>query len=382
MMKKRLLFIIPGLATGGTNSSLDSFYLKLKEQYDISVFAISHQPCNHHYSFAASLLAEDILLSLIYSNYAAQRGWRKLMVFPIKIILLLFRFVGKEYGLIRAKRVVQKLAQDKYFDIVVGFEEGRATKMAAMFRTPVKIAWIHCNYAKLAPQEMSEESLYASFTKIVCVSQYTASTFSHLYPKMSSRTVAVPNLIDVNRILQMGALSIDDSRFVHNGWTLLSVGRFNTVKRFREIPAIAGVLKNHGLRFTWYVLGPRDCTNESALFKANVEKYEIGDCVKWLGGKSNPYPYFKASDLYVCLSESEACPMVFKEAQLFGLPIVSTDFPSAYEFVDGGNGIVTTLEKLGEAVEGMISRLEGGYKLPLVRDDSVLILEKMHELFG
>lgn len=380
-MKKKLLFILPGLATGGTNSSLDSFYPKLKDRYDISVFAISRQPCNHSYSFTEALLPEDALLSLIYSSYTAQRGWRKLMAFPVKIILLLFRFAGKEYGLIRARRVVKKLAQEKRFDIVVGFEEGPATKIAALFRSPVKIAWIHCDYVKRTPQGMSEESLYASFTKIVCVSQYTASTFSQHYPKMSSRTVAVPNLIDVNRIRQMGTSTIDDSRFVHNGRTLLSVGRFNTVKRFREIPAIASVLKKHGLRFTWYVLGPRDFSSESALFNANIEKYQIGDCVKWLDGKSNPYPYFKASDLYVCLSESEACPMVFKEAQLFGLPIVSTDFPSACEFLNDGNGIVVSLEKLAEAIEEMIKRIESGYRLPPVRDDSSFILEKVHELF-
>lgn len=381
-MKKKLLFIIPSLSTGGTNSSLDSFYPRLKERYDISVFAISHQPCNHCYSFADSLFAEDVYLSLIYSNYAVQRGWRRLMAIPIKVILLLFRFAGEEYGLIRAKRVVQKLAQEKSFDIVVGFEEGPATKMAAMFRAPIKIAWVHCNYDKAMPQGISEESVYASFSKIVCVSQYTTYTFSHRYPTMSDRTVAVPNLIDVHRIRQMGTLPIDDSRFVRKGWTLLSVGRFTTVKRFREIPAIASALKKRGIRFTWYVLGPTDYSDEIALFNANMDKYETGDCVKWLGGKSNPYPYFGASDLYVCLSESEACPMVFKEAQLFGLPVVTTDFPSSFEFVNSDNGIVTPLGKLADAIEEMIRKIDGGYRLPPARDDSSLILEKVHGLFG
>ena len=41
---KRILFIIPSLATGGTNSSLDSFYTQFKDKYHIAVF----KSCRRH----------------------------------------------------------------------------------------------------------------------------------------------------------------------------------------------------------------------------------------------------------------------------------------------------------------------------------------------
>lgn len=52
------------------------------------------------------------------------------------------------------------------------------------------------------------------------------------------------------------------------------------------------------------------------------------------------------ADLYVCLSESETCPMVFLEAQLFNLPIVNTYFPSANEFIDNESGKIFQIENI------------------------------------
>ena len=112
-----------------------------------------------------------------------------------------------------------------------------------------------------------------------------------------------------------------------------------------------------------------------------MEKYSVQDCVKWLGGKSNPYPYFKKADIYVCLSESEACPMVFKEAKLFGLPIVTTDFPSAYEFVNEEDGIISSLENMPDAINSMIDKIEKGYTKKIANDDNSEIINKFNSLF-
>ena len=80
------------------------------------------------------------------------------------------------------------------------------------------------------------------------------------------------------------------------------------------------------------------------------------DCVVYLGGKSNPYPYFKMADLLVCVSESEACPMIFNEAKLLNLPIVSTDFPSAFEFIDRDkDGRITQIEAMADTIADIIS---------------------------
>lgn len=378
---KKILFIIPSLATGGTNSSLDSFYTQFKDKYHISVFCIAHQPRNHNYSFDEALIKQDVILSLFCANFSAQKGVYKVFAFFFKVLQSLLRKVNINLATVYGKLVVRKIESAQKYDFVVGFQEGFATIFASMFQKPDKVAWIHCNYNYYLPFGKSEEKMYDKFIKIVCVSKYTASLFANRYPALSFKTIFIHNLIDSHRIKELAQTSITDTVFSPDSINLISVGRFSTVKRFREIPFIAKTLKNRGLKFAWYILGPADASDEIVLFTDNMEKYSVQDCVKWLGGKSNPYPYFNKADIYVCLSESEACPMVFKEAKIFGLPIVTTDFPSAYEFVNEDDGIISSLENISDAINSIINKIEKGYTKKMAIDDNSEIITNFNSIF-
>lgn len=381
---KKILFIIPKLSTGGTNTSLEALYSRLKDNFDIHVFSISHQPISHNYSFMKVLLKQDLPMSLYYSNYSEQSGMHKVLAFLSKLLLrYIFRAFRKDYGTYLYKRVARKLEKERQYDYIVGYQEGNAAHFASFFSNPNKVAWIHCDYNKhlLKIKNKSEEAIFSKFKKIISVSEYTTSVFANCYPSLSNKTMAINNLLDVPRIIKLADESIDDSRFVKHDMTILSIGRFGPVKRFREIPVVASALKNLGVKFMWYVIGPKYGSEEFSSFTANMEKFKAYDCVRWLGGKSNPYPYFAAANMYVCLSESEACPMVFKEAHLFDLPIVSTDFPSSYEFIHEGDGIITSIEKLPEAIATMVHRLETGFKIQPGEDDSNVIINKIKAVF-
>jgi len=282
--------------------------------------------------------------------------------------------------MIYANHVVKSLEKTDKYDSVLSFQEGYSTKFTSLFHNPNKVAWIHCNYNYYLPENESELSIYEKYNKIVCVSRYTAKVFVDRYPTLSERTIAIHNIIDSDRILKLSDSQIDDSRFIKDDFVIISVGRISPVKRFREIPLIASSLKNKRVQFTWYIIGPQDGSGEVSELQNNIERYSVQECVKWLGGKSNPYPYFKTANLYVCLSESEACPMVFKEAQLFGLPIVTTDFPSAFEFVNDKQGVIVPYEFLPDAICQMLNKIDSGYKPHKERFDNYEILTKIRAI--
>ena len=378
---KRILFITPSLATGGTNSSLDALYSQIKNNFHVVVFAISHQPHDHRYQFEEVLLPPDRNLSYIYSNFSSQHGINKLCAVWHKFLKKINENFGQDYGIQKCRRVVRKLEKDNDYDIIVGFQEGTATQFASFFFNANKVAWIHCDYNKYLSQGRAEEELYKNFKKIICVSAYTASVFAERYRSLANLVSTIYNLIDVERIAEMGSCSINDPDFVKNGFTILSVGRFSPVKRFREIPAVAYDLKNRGVNFSWYIIGPDEGGEERACYESNLKKFFVYDRVKWLGGKSNPYPYFRAADLYVCLSESEACPMVFKEARLFDLPIVTTNFPSSYEFVRENEGCITSFANLSDAISQKLEQIKAGYRLPLFSVDNKKTIEEIHKIF-
>ena len=106
----------------------------------------------------------------------------------------------------------------------------------------------------------------------------------------------------------------------------------------------------------WYIVGP-DVGNQEEYksLKNNIEKYEVQSQVILLGEMSNPYPYIANADILACTSVSEACPYVINEAKILGTPIVSTNFGSAYEFIeDDKDGIIAPIEKMANAMDKLI----------------------------
>lgn len=363
MKIQSILFVTPSLGMGGTNPSLEALYNHVKDLYDIHVFAIAHQSRARRYSFDEVLLPQSAPLSMLYTDYYKQRGFNKVIAFVFKTTQTLFRYFKIDLKMIVARQVVKSLESCYSFDNVIAYQEGFATQFVSYFQNLNKIAWIHCNYDNWMPKEKSELTLYSKYKTIVCVSEYTASVFANRYNSLIDRVVAIYNLIDSERIQLLSKYTIEDDRFKTDKFTLLSAGRFNSVKRFREIPRIASYLKNHSIKFNWYILGVENDVSEMYAFQQGLISYDVNDCVKWLGGKSNPYPYFKSSDIYICTSESEACPMVFIEAKILGLPVLTTDFPSAYEFIeDGENGLVAPIDKLANTIIEVINNREVYFK--------------------
>lgn len=80
--------------------------------------------------------------------------------------------------------------------------------------------------------------------------------------------------------------------------------------------------------------------------------------------KTNPHYYIKNADLLVSLSSSEACPRVINEAKILHIPVVCTDFDTAYEYIDNMvNGIISPLNEIHQSILQMIQDRDLYYKI-------------------
>ena len=348
-MKKKILFVIDTLTIGGANSSLSALYAEMKDFYDIKVFALTHDGDMSSHEFRDVLLPKDRLTDAYLGDYAKAFNKQKFFKSFVKVVkrlsvLLHINIEKKIY-----KRAANKIELHNTFDSVVAFQENASAVFVSLLSCKNKTAWIHCDFTRGFPS--SDAQIYHLFQKIVFVSHYTELQFLIKFPQYKGRTCFVYNFLDESRIERLSHEPVLDIAFSDNEFTVLSLGRIVPLKRFSKIPSIVAQIKTNGINLKWIILGPVFDVAEHKRLMDNIEKYDVRDNVFWLGGKSNPYPYMKKADLCVSLSTTEACPMVFNEARVLNVPIVTTDFGSAHEFVtDGVDGYIRPIDKISEVI--------------------------------
>lgn len=354
-MKKKVLFVIPTIWAGGTNSALCSLYNNIdKSKYEVIVWARDYYG-GREVSYDKALVRKQPWLAAYYSTGHYSTVVEKYFCLFVKLLKKAIKTFDVNFDEKVDRFFVKRFEKNNHFDTVVAYNEG-AVRFCSHFECHNKIAWVHCDYSKYMDASLSEEGYYRKFNKIVTVSEYTTEVMKKRYPSLKERCITIYNLLDVKLICKRSLDMIDDSRFCTDKFTLLSVGRIVPVKNFSRIPLIAREMIDLGCDFRWYIIGPGMDGSEVDNIKNNIEKFGVNDYVVWLGGKSNPYPYFKAADLYVCTSKSEACPMVFNEAKINGTPIITSDFPAAKEFIhQGQDGYVISIDCLAKQIAHVIN---------------------------
>lgn len=377
---KKILIIVPYLGMSGTTSSLSSIlHSKLAGSYDIRVFAVCQQ---NDTPLACNDIGLNSLTTAYYGVYSKFNAKDKLKYLWLKL-LKRSRILSAMLEDWIIRRTVKIIEQRYSPDIIVGFQEGLATEFASHFSPIHKIAWIHCDYANAYGEDVNELDLYKRFENIVCVSDYSRKGFIKRYPSLEGRTVAIHNIFDRERVLEQSELPVDDPRFDTSAFTVISLGRIDDVKRFFLIPQIARELRKSGVDFRWYILGQCVIPQQMQRLEDSIHEYHMEENVIYLGGKSNPYPYLKASHLLVSLSKSEACPMVFNEAKILNVPILSADFGSAYEFIEEGrDGYICPVEMLPGKLIELTHNPSLSATVKHSPESNEVILEKLIHLFN
>ena len=389
---RKILFVLPEFKFGGTvYSTLNMVSLLDKKMYDVYVLPMTHQgPMKVEYEkMGVKLLPENLLLASIYGSVKEEkRLFARLFYYAIKAIRKIYMIFGRDFEM-----NVVRMASHKYsnmqFDVVASCQEGSPTKLASVIKAKQNIAWFRCEASKYFPNlhTISYKDYYKRFDTIVCVSQCTCDDFKQTLPQFADKTIAIQNAQNLEDINSKANDIIDDSRFNTSRFTLISLGRMNPSKRMAKIPWVARQLKDTGCSFDWYILGDGNVGNEQDKCAKNIVDLGVSDCVHYLGGKVNPYPYILQSDLLVSLSLVEACPRVINEALILKKPCICTDFASAREFVfDGKNGYVDKLERIPSILQSVITNKSEYQKLKYYCEDFVFdnqpILNSLNKIFN
>lgn len=320
-----------------------------KEKYEVDVFAITKT------GEGLKIMPDGINVIGGIPNSIHKNKKANLRIKIIKLLKRLKKFMIL-LGYNPNEKIFQRMAKplSNKYDVVIAFQEGQATVMAKYIEAPMKIAWIHSIYSRYRSVIKSKGPIeaYENYDKIVCVSNTAAEDFIQSEPRWKSKVNVVFNAIDREKVKNLSSENVT----LGSNLNIVSIGRIVALKRFSHIPQIASSLIENGLKFDWWIIGGSADEEEFQKIKENIRKYKVETCVHLTGALANPYPYIKNSDLLVCLSTSETFNYTIAEAKVLGIPVVTTDFDSAYEFVeDGKTGLISSIDNVAQNIIKLFS---------------------------
>ena len=137
---------------------------------------------------------------------------------------------------------------------------------------------------------------------------------------------------------------------------ILGVGRLDRLKGFFELLGLFKQVKSNHPEWSLVIVGDG---NEAASLKQSAEDLGIAQSVYFTGAVMDPYPYYRACEIFISLSELEGFPMALIEAMSCGCPVVMNAYSEAvHEIIDHGqNGFIvdrSNKENLYQVVDRLV----------------------------
>ena len=305
---------------------------RLKGKYDISVFSFI-RPDQHLVSEDINILGEDIWPIYEYLGMSLKS------VLHNKKLSLVQKYSRIKYTLLSRlnlqERYFVNLLGDKLkssfenFDIIIVVSEASKLRgMVSELKNPLKIQWIHTDYAKWCEFSdwtknitKNDNYLYEKFYKIVLLSDFNRRNMIEKLPSLKEKIAVIPNLIlgdDIlNKAKENPPIEIDKSVI-----NIITVGRLEKEKNYDRILDICLRFKIDRVKYRWYIVG--DGSLRDHLY-SRIKSEDLEDKVTMLGNLDNPISIMKECDWFVLLSEYEGTPVTIDEAKVIGLPVIAIE---------------------------------------------------------
>lgn len=362
MFKPRILINMHYLELGGAERALIGLLNAIDtDKVEVDLFL------NQHTGAFMPLIPRKVNLLPEIPAYSAIERPMKEVFFEGHWGVLLGRLLGKW----RLRRYWHKMGLKKdgsytqyAFDGVIPFLPSLKNlghyDMAISFLDPPHIVqdkvdadiileWIHTDWSSHTVNRELVATRWAKNDYIVSISAAVTEQFLKVFPQFKEKIIEIHNILSPEFVRQQADIHENMDEFNPEGFTICSVGRISYVKNFDSIPHIAKLLKEKGLKFHWYVVGPGNHADIDRVSAANG----VEDAVHFVGAKSNPYPWMKACDLYMQPSRIEGNSVTVREAQILGKPVIVTNYPTAKSQINNGvDGVICSMdnESIADAI--------------------------------
>lgn len=352
---KKILIVNNNLDMGGIQKSLVNLLKEVHSSYDITLLLFSKSGA------LLKEVPEDI--NIITPN----RCYRMLGLTRAELTKYPFLFCLKSILMKHASIFSRKSAMKilglfqrkiKGYDLVISyshlfkykyFANGCADFVLDKTIAKQKICLVHCDYLNSGTISAQNNNRYSEFDRIACCSDSVRKRFldgSHMSP---NKVFTLRNFYDFS-IVKLA--NQKPHVYEEDKVNLLTVARLSPEKGIDK--AIDAIYATGRKNINYYIIG--DGPQRNALGK-KVKNYCMGEQIIFLGEQQNPYQYMLNADYLLVPSLHEAAPMVFDEANILGLPIISTNTTSAREMVACNGGVISeTFDELEKILMNLKKR--------------------------
>lgn len=220
--------------------------------------------------------------------------------------------------------------------------------------------WVHSSYLDIFNnnrnkyKEFFEKLNVNNFKNIIFVSNKSKNEFETIMNR--TNTIVCNNIIDYKKIEKLSQEKIELNKTQE--FTFLYIGRITEdSKKISRLLEAAKVLKNKNYEFRIIIIGNGTDFEKSQEY---VKKNNLQNHIIFLGMKINPYPYYKISDSLILVSENEGYPVVYNEAKILNLPIITTDVSDSRFDIENKFGIVCK-QNLEDIIDKMEYVIKNGF---------------------
>ncbi len=328
---KKVLFVIENFRIGGIQKSLINLLNSISGMYEIDLAAFD--PVGEY----RDMIPKDIRIIKLpdhYRTFARPRDALKhSILLPYKVV---FFILSKLLNKGKALDIVSPLYKThKQYDIAISYSHSGYYKgvngicpefVLKKTKSNTKICFIHCDYDNSGVKCEYNNILYTKFDKIACCSNSVRKVFLRSNPLLENRTYTVRNFYDLrllDTIKEDISFNLTSKRI-----NVFSAARLSKEKGIdRAIEALHHSGRND---IDYYIIGEGSLKNE--LMKM-VSNYSLNKQVFFLGSMPNPYSRLLNADYLLVPSLNEAAPMVFDEAKVLGIRVITTNTTSAKEML-------------------------------------------------
>lgn len=364
-MKPRIFIAIHYLEVGGAESSLIGLLEALDPaKVDIDLFVYAH----HGLYMSAipeyvNLLPENKAWAMLEEPMA--RALKK-GFFKIVFARLLAKYKTKKYykthpsaldhmasfsylGNTVAK-VIPSLKYLGKYDLAISYVNPHDFVLRHV-DAKKKICWIHTDYSRISINDDLELPIWRSYDRIISISPDVTASFTSIFPSLRDKVLECENMLPQKYINTKSLCENDGVSELMKGdrINICSIGRISYAKNYDNIPHIAKELKNMGLDFRWFIVGPGNHDKIDSL----SQELGVAEIVHFVGASDNPYIWLKKCDYYVHPSRYEGKSIVVREAQILCKPVIITNYPTAHSQIRNGvDGIICGMEnrEIAEAI--------------------------------